>query len=367
MTLKIGRHEPYFSAEYSRLDPAAVADLPGPLRTEEFFRLHELTNVYIDARVLELIERSELEGSVIPSRSRAWGWLLRRAALAARGIPEPGELRKAILEEHPSSRPSLDLIDVAAEGYPDFLAGARTGNAILFDPKRPTLWEEYFSSSNPIYAATNLVAARAAAQVLERSPGPYRGLEIGAGCGSAAEALLAEHPAAFTSYRLTDLAPGFLRKARERLEGLHLPAPAPRLSYQLLDLNASSSRWPVRVGDVDWIHAVNVLHAVRDLGASLRGLAGLLPPGGVLVLGECVRPRRGEPVPQEFVFQLLDEFREVALDPEARPDPGFLDAAAWRTSLEQAGFRDVRFFPDFEAAVKAYPAHSLAAILAWRA
>jgi hypothetical protein len=64
------------------------------------------------------------------------------------------------------------------------------------------------------------------------------------------------------------------------------------------------------------------------------------------------------------VFQLLDEFRDVRLDPEARPEPGFLDAPSWRASLRRAGFGDVRFFPDFEAAVRAYPEHSLAAIVA---
>jgi hypothetical protein len=66
----------------------------------------------------------------------------------------------------------------------------------------------------------------------------------------------------------------------------------------------------------------------------------------------------------EFVFLLLEELRTAHLDPVKRPEPGFLDAAAWRASLAAAGFDAVRLVPDFDRAVAAYPEHSLAAIVA---
>ncbi|MBI4603797.1 MAG: class I SAM-dependent methyltransferase [Planctomycetes bacterium] len=352
------------TTDYHKIPLEAFEEVPPELKTEAFFRAHELVSAYVGLRAREVVESLPPGTAVAPGREHPWDWLLRRARACAVSTAGSAELRGAILAEEAALEPALDLIDAAAEGYPAFLKGERDGGSVIFDPRRPHLWERYFSNANPLYAAGNLLAAHAAGIAFEGrgDGGPLRVLEVGAGLGSAAEALLETLGDRIGEYLLTDISPGFLRQARDRLEGR--AAGGARLAFRLLDLNRAPASWAAGPGAWDLVHAVNVLHAVRDLGAALRGLRERLAPGGALVLGECVRPRRGEPVHPEMVFLLLDELREAVLDPETRPEPGFLDAASWRASLERAGFSRVRFVPPFERAVAAYPAHCLAAIIA---
>src|SRR5438093_660911 len=83
----------------------------------------------------------------------------------------------------------LDLFrGLPAEAYPGFLRGEREGTGVLFNPRTFSLWERYFSNDNPVYAATNLLGAHAAAA--EAAVRPLRILEVGGGLGSGAEALL---------------------------------------------------------------------------------------------------------------------------------------------------------------------------------
>lgn len=372
---------PGFTTDFARISLDAFLELPPELRTEAFFLANELTNAHVDASARDVLRAFGAAGpvpptsaeavrslGVAPGRAPAWDWIVRK--LRRSSLP-PGtlsrDLHRAILRDVPDLRPALDLIDAAAEGYPAFLRGERSGNEILFDTAAPSLWERYFDNENPIYRPGNTLAAHAAVLAMEQRvpPGPVRVLEVGTGCGSAAEALLERAGSRVTAYLATDVSPGFLRKASRRLALRPIPG-APGIDVALLDLDRPAASWPLEEGSFDCVHAVNVLHAVRDLSATLRGLHRLLAPGGFLVLGECVRPARGWPVHPEFVFQLLDEFRNPLLDPGLRPEPGFLDAASWRASLASAGYGRVRFIPDFERAVEAYPEHSLAAIVAWK-
>jgi SAM-dependent methyltransferase len=383
-----------FTIEFHEIPLEPFRELPGEIRTESFFRAHEYTAAYValqSARVVRAMGAPPLEPpgaspameslGVAPDRASAWDWIARMVRDSVRvgryvGLEEDlgaavapgrgtGPLRERILREDAALAPALELIEAAAAGYPEFLRGERDGGSILFDAAAPARWDHYFDNANPIYAPGNTLAAEAAALALEArgmSSG-VRVLEVGAGCGSAAEALLRRAGAAVGRYVLTDISPNFLRKARERASAA-APSGGPRIEYRLLDLNRPAESWGVERGASDIVYAVNVLHSVRDLRASLEGIRGLLAPGGLLVLGECVRPARGKPVHPEFVFQLLDEFRSPLLDAESRPEPGFLDAASWRTSLDRAGFGRVRFIPEFEPAVAAYPEHSIAAITA---
>jgi SAM-dependent methyltransferase len=380
-----------FTIEFHEIPLEAFRELPAELTTESFFRANELTGAYAALRAERVLNALGVPPGAPPpasgeavktlglaqERAGAWDFLVGFVARARRlrgdgespdpgfaAADGPGALRARILEERPELAPALDVIDAAACGYPEFLRGRKDGGAVLFDPARPGLWERYFDNANPVYAAGNTLAAHAAAAALggRLAAGGLRILEVGAGCGSAAEALLDRLGGSVSSYTGSDLSPGFLRKARERLEARRRAGL--ELRFRILDLDRPAAEWGLPRRSFDAVLAVNVLHSVRDLVASLRGLEGLIVPDGSLVLGECVRPERGRPVHPEFVFQLLEAFRGPLLDPEVRPEPGFLDAPSWRAALERAGFRAVRFIPEFEAAVAAYPEHSLAAITA---
>ena len=62
------------------------------------------------------------------------------------------------------------------------------------------------------------------------------------------------------------------------------------------------------------VHGVNTLHVANDLAFTLGEVRTALAPGGSLVISECVRPFPRQPVYVEFVFNLIEAFREPVLD-----------------------------------------------------
>lgn len=393
--------------EYADLDLAPFRELPPDLWSESLLRINEGVNLYVDLQTHGIVVGAGLRPGdailvggpsaeslgIATSRETHWSWLLRKlmgapaaveTAPGGGGVPRlralpsglKAELRTWLLEEEPGLEAALELIDAAAAVYPAFLRGDVRGDDVLFRAENAGRWERYFANSNPLYAPVNRLTAFVARRLLaEQGAGQVALLEVGAGCGSWSEAFLetiAAAPVLRTdiAYHVTDIAPSLLRVARERVERLlesqraANSRPIPDVSFALLDLNQDGARWRVDDDSVDLVLAVNVLHTVRDLKATLDRIRHVLRPGGRLLLGECVRPAPGRPVHPEFVFQLIEAFRDVKPNPNYRASWGFLDDAAWRAALGAAGFGSVTFVPDFRAAVAAYPEHTLAAIVA---
>lgn len=371
-------------------------ELPLDIWTEEFFRANELLNLYTDFRVWTVLSRMGLEpgeplstdpGCLVrlgmaPARRDSAAWLLAKASRSSfvRAPESPGEagspvgefsltglrsdygtrLTEEILGDNPALAPCLKLADLASAGYPAFLRGEIEGRAILFSPEVHDVWESYFDRKNPFYQPVNYLAAHASR--LAAAGGAPAVLELGAGCGSGTVTLLEElagtPPARYVA---TDISASFLRKARARVEEMSARERA-GVEFRLLDLNSPRPSWRLTDGEFDLVFAVNALHCARDLVATLRALRQLLRVGGLLVLGECLRPERSQPVHPEFAFQLLDEFRDVQGHPAHRPGWGFLDAAGWRGALVEAGFREPSLLPD--AVARGFREQSIAAIVA---
>ena len=57
----------------------------------------------------------------------------------------------------------------------------------------------------------------------------------------------------------------------------------------------------------------------------------------------------------ELMFQILESFTDVDLEPEFRPNPGFLTPAQWRSAFTRAAFANVRIAPDIEGIRELYP------------
>lgn len=346
----------------------------------------ELVEHYVLELVVHLIARLDLEGGLarrrtvaellangglVPAFHRPLRWLLER--LAADGLlerdgtddqaryrlpaplPSTGldELRAQVLASDASYAPTLALLDEAAAVYPRVASGEITGERALF--QKVSLWSAYFSNRNGYYALNNRVTARVAAARLP--PAGATVLELGAGLGSATEALLdelaargARHPLA--GYRVTEPVPFFRRRTERALTVTHPDLP---LVFADLDLNQPWRAQGIEPGTQQLVWAVNVFHLARDLDATLREARAALAPGGWLVIGEGVRPAPGQPVGAEFPFQLLERFGDVALDPETRPTPGFLTAEHWLGALARAGFAGVETVPDVVRLRALYP------------
>lgn len=300
----------------------------------------------LGALLTRLAGTGELEVDGEPPRYRAPRPLRAsgRAAMRQRAIA-----RDAALE------PALALLDAAVESYPEIASGRNTGEQALLQPARVGLWLSYFDNANPVYALSNRIAAVAAANRLPPS-GPFRILEIGAGAGSAAAALLEElerrgRIEELGLYALTEPSPFFRRRA-ERALGARFPTV--RFEARVLDIDLPFTDQGFG-GDYDLVYGVNVVHVARRLVETLARLRSVLRPGGALVAGECLRLFSGQPIAADLVFQLLHGFTSVETDAATRPHHGFLEPSVWRRALAAAGFEAVEIVPDLERIRDLYP------------
>ncbi|HRC86168.1 MAG TPA: class I SAM-dependent methyltransferase, partial [Thermoanaerobaculia bacterium] len=274
-------------------------------------------------------------------------------ALFRRDLPLPGaelvRLRDQGLELEPGLEPVLDLLDAAGRAYPAAAFEARAGEEALLGPAGVALWGRYFSNANPLYAFNNRIAALAAANRLTGAP--LRLLEVGAGGGSGTEALLEvlrerDELGALESFQVTEPSPFFRRRSQRALGAAWPGVP---LSFADLDIDRPWAEQGVEPGSLDLVYGVNVLHVAKNLGASLAEAFASLRPGGWLVAGECLRPYPGQTIAIEMVFELLPGFRQVELDPEIRPEAGFLTPEQWRAAFSRAGFAPIQLVPDVES------------------
>ena len=121
-------------------------------------------------------------------------------------------------------------------------------------------------------------------------------LEIGAGTGSVSghvvKALCTEHSASdgiarFARYDYTDISESFFEQARERFQLFKS-----KMQFRMLNIEDDIVDQGYKEGEYDLIIAAWVLHATRDLAATVRNVRKLLKPGGKLVLVEITRPDR---------------------------------------------------------------------------
>jgi len=315
----------------------------------------------------------------VPPFARPLRWLLERLRVAgllartgdayrlAAPLPEPTPeaVRAEGLSTDPSYAPAYELLEVAAALYPRVARGEVQAERALF--LRVGLWAAYFSNANGYYALSNRVAARAAAERLPAGGGLV--VEVGAGLGSATDALLRElrvrrRLADIAAYRVTEPVSFFRRRAQRTLESAWPGLP---LAYGELDLNRPWAAQGVAPGSCALVWGVNVFHLARRLEEVLAEARAALAEGGWLVAGEGVRPSDDEPVGAELPFQLLDSFHDVALDPDTRASAGFLTAECWLAALRRAGFEHIDMVPDLDRLRPYYPGFLGAAFCAQRA
>ncbi len=285
------------------------------------------------------------KGGYVAAFRPALEWLLARAAAAGVDLRAPlprtdrAAVRAACLAIAPSYVPAFTLMDEAAALYPRAARGEVNPDRALL--MKGSLWVAYFDNRNGYYALNNRVVAVAAA-ARAAGAGAARVLEVGAGLGSASEALLGSLPAV-ERYRVTEPMPVFRRRAERALRAAY---PDAALEFDGLDMNGGWAAQGVQRGGYTLVIGVNVFHLARDLVATLREALEALEPGGWIVVGEAIRPRPHACVGAELPFQILQSYHAVDTDAKMRPTPGFLTAEGWTEALERAGFTEVALVPD---------------------
>jgi len=336
----------------ARLESAAGASAAELLAERGFAPRFAAPLEWLLARLAEdgALERV---GGEEPPRYRATGTLRRG---------EPDELRELGAAIDPEIARTLDLLDAAASSWPAVAGGRATGEQELFGAGRIGLWIAYFHNRNRPYSLSNRMTAIA---VANRFPPGGRILEVGAGAGSATEALLEElerrgRLGDVAAYDATEPSPFFRRRAEREL-GARFPGVP--LRFSAFDIDRPVGEQGL-AGGYDVVVGVNVLHVAHSLCTSLTALRSLLRPGGWLVAGECVRLFPGQPVAADVVFQIFKGFVEVETDPELRPTHGFLEPRSWQRALSAAGYEEVSVLPDLERIRDYYPRFSAAVVVA---
>jgi SAM-dependent methyltransferase len=282
-------------------------------------------------------------------------------------LPQVEHLRAIGLEIDRGNAPSLDLLDRAASLYPPVASGEQSGEQALFDAQGIPLWLNYFSNDNPTYAVNNWIGALAACERM-REKEKFRILEFGAGASSGSEILLRclndqNLLPRLERYMITEPNAFFLRRGQRELTKRHSHLP---LEWRALDMNQS---WPdqgIQPGEFDLIYGVNVLHVANDLLFTMTEARHTLAEKGWLIIGECVRPHARQPIYVELIFQLLDSFTDVTIEPEIRPNPGFLTSDQWQQSFARSNFSSIEVIPNIHRIREIYPHFFTAAVCGQR-
>ncbi len=286
----------------------------------------------------------------------------RDGLLLRRGSP-PESIEKLATElaaREPAAAVGAEIVKLLVDAAPGFFAGTVTGEEILFSPVRLPLWFRYFSNENVLYAINNTLGA----EVLSRTvPEKAAILEVGGGCGSAAEAALHRLGPGITRYRFTEIVPSFARRGERTARAAASGATA--VEAARLDMTKPWAEQGVAPGSFDAVYSVNCFHVAPDLGFVLREAKAAVRPGGAVVISECIRPSiHGRPTHVEFVFDFLESFTNVKTDPILRPTHGFLTPDAWRRSFVSAGFPVVEVIPDVDHLAHHYPDFFVGAVVA---
>jgi SAM-dependent methyltransferase len=272
-------------------------------------------------------------------------------------------LAAELASAEPDAAVGAEIVSLLAEEGPAFLRGEKSGEEILFSPTRLPLWIRYFSNANILYAINNALGAETLARVLPASGAEV--LEVGGGCGSAAEAALARLGARVGRWRFTELVPTFARRGERAARAA--ASPGTLVEAAKLDMTKPWAEQGVAPGSFDAVYSVNCFHVAPDLGFVLAEAKASLKPGGVVVVSESVKPGAHPPPSYvDFVFDFLTSFTDVRTDPVLRPNHGFLSPSAWRASFAAAGFHDVEVLPDVDAVAAKFPKFFVGAVVARR-
>ncbi|WGF87501.1 SDR family NAD(P)-dependent oxidoreductase [Marinivivus vitaminiproducens] len=316
---------------------AAILHAGGEAEASPEATLHHDVDAYARALVARLVRERNLPWAGVDGASRtapqAGGTTLPRHARLFEAVldivsraPAEAPGRDALLARALSLREPLELLEVCVAALPDVLSGEREGTDVLF-PAGAMDRVEAIYRNQPVLAACNALLARAAA-----SAEPCRVLEVGAGTGATADAVLAALPRRDDiEFHYTDISHGFVRHARRRR------ADDPRLRFAVLDIERDPAEQDVEPGSVDLVVATNVLHATRDIEEALLHVNRMLRPGGLLLVNEMI-------VAEDFAtltFGLLEGWWRFR-DAERRlPHSPLLDLDGWQAAMRKAGFAHV--------------------------
>ena len=219
---------------------------------------------------------------VVPARAALFRHLLRLTGLNE-GVPralevaDPEPERRRLVVLHPAMRIELTLLGRCGPSLPGVLRGHLDPLTLLFPGGDDSDALALYAGSPWSRALNQALAGAVGDLVAWRGDKPIRVLEIGGGTGAATAMLLPLLPAG-SEYVFTDVSRRFTREAETRFGGI---------VARTLDLERDPVAQGFAPGSFDLLVAANVMHATAELRVSLRHVACLLAPDGVLAMIEA--------------------------------------------------------------------------------
>ncbi len=248
--------------------------------------------------------------------------------------------------ENANHRAAIALVETCVRALPQILSGSRKATDVLFPNGSMRLVEGIYRGNivadffQKALADVLVLAieARLNQAAAKGEPAPrLRILEIGAGTGGTTATVLPRlkpYAAFIETYCYSDLSRAFLLHAET-----HYAPDCPFLTTALYDVEKSLAEQPdgPTPDHFDFVIAANVLHATRDIRATLRNAKTTLRKHGLLLLNEL----SDNTLPTHLTFGLLEGwwlYTDAALRLAGCPG---LSPATWREVLEEEGFTKV--------------------------
>jgi len=258
------------------------------------------------------------------------GVLTRSAAglRVAQALPADAPGAADALSRHPSSRARLELARACGEQLAKVLRGAVDPLQLLFPGGSSELATSLYRDTPEARVYNQLIRDTVSA-LAGRAPAGrrLRVLEVGGGTGGTTSWVAPALDAARSEYLFTDVGGSLVNEARRRF------ASFPFMSFAVVDLERAALEPALADREFDVILASNVIHATRDLRATLGSLHGLLAPGGTLLMLEVAGRERWV----DITFGLTVGWWHFT-DSDLRGGYPLLDRRAWHELLASVGF-----------------------------
>ncbi len=268
--------------------------------------------------------------------------LLRRKEMGFEAAPDfaqaadsAGKVLRNYIEKHPGHLPEALLCEGNCGELGSILRGEKDAVQVLFSGTGAELLDHFYGDG--LFTSHWLAAIAAAVSTAARSLPEGRGLrilEIGAGTGGLASQVLPLLERGLHSYTFSDVSAAFFSGAAQKLAAFS------EVEFKIFDLEKPGVEQELDAATFDFIIGTNVLHAVRDVRASLRNLHGLLTPGGSLIFMDTATPQLWT----ETVFGLTNGWWRFT-DRDLRPEQPLLKRAQWETVLQETGFVETASLP----------------------
>ncbi len=237
----------------------------------------------------------------------------------------------AFLAHHAGHLPEATLCSSTSAELGPILRGEKDAVQVIFGGANTDLLEQFYGDglfASPWIAALSGTVAEAARRLPEGRG--LRILEVGAGTGGLASALLPQLQRGLHQYVFTDVSASLFTISGQKLSGF------PEVEFKVFDLDKPVEDQNIELGSFDFVLGTNVIHAVADVTASLTRIEQLLAPGGTLMFMDIATPNLWT----DSIFGLTSGWWHLT-DRELRPEYPLLQRAQWETVMKKAGFAEV--------------------------